>query len=161
MLQGWLTQIWFAFCGRWIRGKCRWRTEPVLWLWLTRLTTSGYRRPAKAHRTGCSRWNNHTRSNTQTPTEGSKQQRCCKLYRGSIPELPSHHVNSPSGELRSLRFCSSLISPCTTPLTYTGTPDQQLALEVIENHCLHVFPLRLFFKNQPPLFLPGCMSMNK
>lgn len=87
MLQGWLTQICLLFCGRWIRGKCRWRIECVPWLWLTLLTTSGYRRPAKARRTGCSRWNNHICANN-TQMEG--KQRRCKLHRG--PFLSSHLI---------------------------------------------------------------------
>lgn len=98
MMEGWLTWIWFAFCGRWIRGKCRWRIECVPWLWLTLLTTSGCRRPAKAHRTGCSRWNNHTLKYTNTPW---RQTKMLQTLQGSIPRLPSHHVISPSGELRS------------------------------------------------------------
>lgn len=99
-----LTLIWFALFGRWIKGKCRWRTECVLLLWPTLLTTSGYRRPAKARKSGCSRWNSQTLSNTNT-------------YQTKML-WTSHYVNSPRGALK-------LISQWKTLLTFTGNPDQQ------------------------------------
>lgn len=119
-----------------------------IWLQETSKGTQDWMQQVKTH--------THTDSNTQTRTEG--KQKTLQTIQASIPELPSHHVNSPGGELRSLSLCSSLIPPRTTPLTYTGTPDQELPLEVIENHCLHVFPRCLFStkkKSAPTFFFVG------